>query len=560
VFGDLPRWVGTGQASDLFNKFLLMSVYNFFSVAIFIILFVSCNHQPTDPLTTSVDFDDFEREILENHPQWQWLRQEFAKNQMLFDSLEFYENSQNQLKLASVKIDLADRFRESGNYDGGLEFLNEIYYDVYKKGIIPFPDSIKRKIFHGLASIYFELFFHNNTETNYLDSAAWYSDQFYKLSASDKTNPQTLLTALNLKGAVLLHQGKNQQALNYLEEGFRMYRQDNTLFVLALLMNLGHTHHRLGDFEQAMEVADLAHDLAQTNKHPVFLGMALNLKSVVFDSKGDSLNARRMRQEFQLLDQRKDVYMNELLAQQQMLNYYRNKDQKTIMGLYNDQFFLFRLSRILIIGIVLMIIIAATAIYLYRQNKNLMSAQLAVIQSKQQNDQLRIENTQLEIEKQQMREKALVDEINTQKSTIAAKIITLTKLNEFLSKIVSDIKTLNKKGSEQDKAHILKRLEKNISSHIDNSLWNEFDLLISEANNEFLKRLLVDHPDLTITEKRLAFLIVMNFTIKETSEIMAKNYRSVEMARYRLRLKLGLDKNENLTAYLNQYSQKENSV
>lgn len=534
----------------------MIQLSKYFLVAIFILLFFSCHHKSTDPVTTDINFDDFERELLENHPQWQWLRQEFAKNQILFDSLEFYENSGNQLKLASIKIDLADRFRESGNYDGGLEFLNE----VYKKGINAFPDSIKSKIYHGLASIYFELFFHNNTETYYLDSASKYSDEFYNLSINHKNNPQALLTALNLKGAVLLHYGKNQQALQYLEEGLRIYHQDNRLFVLALLMNLGHTHHRLGDYQQAIEVADFAHDLAQTNNHPVFLGMALKLKAEVFKSVGDFANAQKMHQEFKLLDQRKDVYMNELLAQQQMLNYYRSQDHKTMMGLYDDQFFLIRLSRILAIGIGLMIIIAATAIYLHRQNKNLTSAQLAVIQSKQQNDQLKIKNTKLEIEKQQIREKALLGEINAQKSTIAAKIITLTKLNEFLCKIASDIKTSMLKGAEQNKVQILKKLQKDISSHIDNGLWIEFDLLISEANNEFLKKLMVDHPDLTITEKRLAFMIVMNFSTKEISEIMAKNYRSVEMARYRLRVKLGLDKNEKLSAYLNKYESKPTQV
>jgi DNA-binding CsgD family transcriptional regulator len=39
-----------------------------------------------------------------------------------------------------------------------------------------------------------------------------------------------------------------------------------------------------------------------------------------------------------------------------------------------------------------------------------------------------------------------------------------------------------------------------------------------------------------------------NFTTKEIANILSKSYRSVEMARFRLRTKLGLDKNTTLEA------------
>ena len=105
-------------------------------------------------------------------------------------------------------------------------------------------------------------------------------------------------------------------------------------------------------------------------------------------------------------------------------------------------------------------------------------------------------------------------------------------------------------GNENTKVQF-NALKKNIAKEIkaDNS-WKDLEKHIKNVHFDFLKRLQEKHPHITPRELDLATYLLINMSTKEISEVMNISSKGVELARYRLRKKLGLKRKENLTGYL----------
>ncbi len=73
------------------------------------------------------------------------------------------------------------------------------------------------------------------------------------------------------------------------------------------------------------------------------------------------------------------------------------------------------------------------------------------------------------------------------------------------------------------------------------------------VHNNFMKRLSADYPALTLSERKMCAYIRMHLSTKEIAPLLNISVRGAETMRYRLRHKLGLDKNASLTEFLNRY-------
>lgn len=70
--------------------------------------------------------------------------------------------------------------------------------------------------------------------------------------------------------------------------------------------------------------------------------------------------------------------------------------------------------------------------------------------------------------------------------------------------------------------------------------WGNMEKYVPEFNKVFYRKLIRRYPDLTINERRLCMFLNMNMTTKEISEITRQSVHSINVARGRLRVKLGL--------------------
>jgi DNA-binding CsgD family transcriptional regulator len=94
-------------------------------------------------------------------------------------------------------------------------------------------------------------------------------------------------------------------------------------------------------------------------------------------------------------------------------------------------------------------------------------------------------------------------------------------------------------------------LIRKINREIDtDNQWEVFESHFESVHEEFLKRLKLKYPDLTPREMKLCAYLRLNISSKEIATLMNISTRGVEISRYRLRKKLNLSHETNLTEFI----------
>ena len=106
------------------------------------------------------------------------------------------------------------------------------------------------------------------------------------------------------------------------------------------------------------------------------------------------------------------------------------------------------------------------------------------------------------------------------------------------------------KAKEAVSAGLLDIISKIDEELTDDKDWVHIEPQLDKVYNNFVAKLKERHPDLTLSEIKIAAYVRMNMSTKEISEVMHKTTRAVENDRYRLRKKIGLDSNDSLQGYL----------
>jgi len=80
--------------------------------------------------------------------------------------------------------------------------------------------------------------------------------------------------------------------------------------------------------------------------------------------------------------------------------------------------------------------------------------------------------------------------------------------------------------------------------------WKIFEMSFNNTYNNYLVNLSNRFPSLTTSDLKLAAYIRMNISSKEIASLLNISLKSIEMARYRLRKKMEIEHEQNLTAFL----------
>lgn len=141
--------------------------------------------------------------------------------------------------------------------------------------------------------------------------------------------------------------------------------------------------------------------------------------------------------------------------------------------------------------------------------------------------------------------------IKTKKIELISNTLKLTHVTEMNNNLIHDIQKItpfaNKKGQDLIR-QTCNKYQLNIAEHI----WHDFETRFEDAFDAFYKILLGKFPNLTPNERKLCALIRSGFSSKDIAILTFQNPQSVDVARYRLRKKLNLVNNENLTSFLLQ--------
>ncbi len=468
----------------------------------------------------------------------------------LFDSLDIVIAAEDIIEEAKILSKLANHLRLSGNYNESVRF----YRDAMKAAgnNLPIDRSI---IHHGLASVYYEMNFHDKVQAHYIDSA-----EVHAVIAHDFANqaqkPKLIANALNVQGAIEIQRKNYTSAINLLEKALLLLENEHSGNKLPVMSNISYAYMMKGEFQEAIDFAGEGYLAALNSGNTVFAGINLENLVQIYIELNDTQSAEHYQKILRSLEDDKGMLVQSLILKQQLLNHQIRQNQHDLSGLYRERFLLLRLGWILAGGLILLLVITLVLFYLLRQHKRIRQREAQLKQEREHTVQLKLKNTALDLKAREAEAKALQVELESRNTALASKIINLSKVNEFLNILGKDISKLSKgcdKEQEETREQLTK-IQNKISNHINQRVWEEFEMLYASGNGSFSAKIAEEHPKLSIHDKRLCYLILTDLTSKEISNILSKSYRSVEMARHRLRNKLGLDRETNLRDYLLRYT------
>ena len=137
----------------------------------------------------------------------------------------------------------------------------------------------------------------------------------------------------------------------------------------------------------------------------------------------------------------------------------------------------------------------------------------------------------------------LRSDIESKNRELATSTMSIIKKNEFLNTIKSELITKGKDGIDK----VVKIIDNNLNNSDD---WKMFQEAFNNADKKFLKKVKSKHPELTPNDLRLCAYLRLNLSSKEIAPLLNISPRSVEVKRYRLRKKMNLPHDANLTNYI----------
>jgi ligand-binding sensor domain-containing protein/DNA-binding CsgD family transcriptional regulator len=151
-----------------------------------------------------------------------------------------------------------------------------------------------------------------------------------------------------------------------------------------------------------------------------------------------------------------------------------------------------------------------------------------------------------------LRNTGLVNEMKFKNKELANATLHLIRKNKTLNYLKEDLNKLSKAtpaGSPAKETinNLLKKINRDLRNEKN---WELFNTYFDEVHQDFIARLRDRYKDLSPKELRLCSYLRMNISTKEIAPLMNISVRGVEISRYRLRKKLDLDQNVNLTEFI----------
>ena len=127
----------------------------------------------------------------------------------------------------------------------------------------------------------------------------------------------------------------------------------------------------------------------------------------------------------------------------------------------------------------------------------------------------------------------------------------MTKYNEALKNTAEQLKKIAYCKNDKEKKDLVADILSNITNSIFNENWENMIISFEKIYPSFFTDLSNKYPSLTKNETKLCALLKLGLSTKEISSVTMQSQRAIEMARYRLRKKLDIDKNNNFQTVFN---------
>jgi len=444
-----------------------------------------------------------------------------------FKALELSEQTRDSADMAVSLNNIGNLYSFRDNFDEGLKYYLQAA-ELFEK-----LDEKKR-----LASILNNIGIIYSFQGKFEKSMA-YHKQSLKLK-KDMGNTNGVAASLNNIGNLLRDQEKYEEAKDYLLNALAIYKNTENQHKLPIIYRDLAEVFAKTEAGQAIQYADSSLAQAEAIGKKNDIKEAYRVLSKIYARQNNFELAFQFHQKYASL---KDSLFNERKSQQiaELQTRYQTTKKEKEIALLEEEKAQQKLWSFLTLGglgiaLLLGILLASWQRTKMKKNREVHQARQA--------------KTETELENAHLKENELQREIEFKHKELTTYTLNLVQKNSVLEELKENINTLIKQdnGHETKELKGLQRLA-DYSFNLDKD-WEEFSMYFEQVHKDFFTNLLEAYPGLTTSECRLCALVKLNLSIKETATILGISPSSVKMARYRLRKKLGLSHEENLTEFI----------
>lgn len=364
------------------------------------------------------------------------------------------------------------------------------------------------------------------------------SEIYYRLAFAEfkkSNNVAYLPSAYCRLGELARKKGQNDLALNHFEKALSIAKSSqNKQAEVTALIGIGKLYLKMGKAPEAAEKVFLdALQIARPLSDKTF---EIKVLETLIEVKRKQGNYQQVSNLQTTVIQIKDTFYSfereQIVKSLEVQFEVSEKDRR--LKLVSAEKEVSRLTNYLLFSLLLLSVVIFTILYFFLKKINKRDKQL--LKTKE-------DLVLLMEEQKRLKEQQLENDIDHKESQLSAITIQMVEKNELLDEIKSII---NKKEptAEAD----LKKLVNKYT--IQDNNWKDFDHYFESVNKNFYTRLKQKYPEISSNDLKICALIKLNLSIKEMASILNISPDSVKTARHRLRKKLQLSTEENLTDFI----------
>lgn len=424
---------------------------------------------------------------------------DFEKSAELnFEALRIFEKLEDWKGIGSVYNRIGNNYFYQENREKAAEFYTKSLEIARENNDLP---GISRGL-NNMAIVF-------DAKKNYDDVKAYIKESI----EINKTLGQKLWVGINYSNlaSVYRSEGVFDTSYYYMVKAKEIFKELNSISNLANT-NYGFSlyYSETGNLDSALYYAELAESIARENDLKKLIYSAVSQQRNIFHQKGDFEKAFEYSIiELQLKDSLDISNTMDRISQLELLYEFDKREQEIKINQQRREFTLIIAGTSLVFLLLILVIIVVS--------RSRMKAKNEQIERKRLNMELEIRNREL-----------------------AANVMTLIRKNEILSKMGDKLMDIQSSAAREETKYAIRKIAADLQKTTDTEIWEEFEVRFNQVHGEFYEKLHEKFPDLTPNEHRLCAFLRLNMTSKEISELTGQRIDTLEIARWRLRKKLGI--------------------
>lgn len=433
-------------------------------------------------------------------------------SEMSFEALKLFEEKGDKKGISKALYRVGNIYFEQERWQKSLEY-NQQSLDISRE--INDLTGISR----GL----------NNVAADYGNMGEFdnFEDYIRRAIVINKKSGRKLWEGINYFNLAIINR-ENES----FDTAFYYYKKAEALFIeinnipkrSAINAHFSKYYEDLGDLNESLVFAQKAYQLGKNNnlKRSIYLSAAR--LHYVYRGLGDIDSAYKYSQiQYQLKDSLDlEKSMNRLL-QLELLYEFEKQEQLREIEKERIQFY-YTITAVLIISFFVFIILILVA-------RHRLKAKNAIIKRRE-----------------------LEGELESKNKELTSNVMGLMRKNEILSELATKLMKVRDDAVKDDTKMAIQRIASELEQSTNKEIWEEFEVRFQQVHTGFYENLLKQYPELSSSEQRLCAFLRLNMTTKEISELTGQRTSSLEIARSRLRKKLGItNTKENLSSFLSKF-------